>query len=296
MHSIYGVLSNTYKIINYELGIRLEQVFTNSQEDSTQYTFDNNYFRIYPSVKFGYAFSESHQLLFSYSGRVNRPGFEQLNLIPKFVDPLNLEAGNPELDPEYIHSMELGYKKNWDIGYVQASGFYKYILKPIFETVTVDTGGIATYTPFNFEKGYNGGAEILAGFNPFNWWELNGSLTWFRNNIAKSQKFSTPERNDYSWNAKFSSRNDFGKVWKFQVDGWYNAPIITPQGKIMEQYSMDIALSRTFLKGKLETSLRATDIFNTLTRKESFIADNYHVVFTDNYETRFFYAGIRYKF
>lgn len=296
IHSIYGVMTNAAKKVNYELGLRLEQVFTNSQEDSSQYTFENNYFRIYPSLKLGYTFSESHQLLFSYSGRVNRPDFEQLNLIPKFVDPLNLTAGNPELDPEYVHSLELGYKKQWEIGYVQIAGFYKDIRKPIFETVEVDTSGVATYTPRNFDKGYNGGAEILAGFNLFKWWEINGSCTWFRNGLAESDKYGTPERTDYSWNAKLSSQNNIGNSWKFQADGWYNAPLITPQGKILEEYTLDVALNKTFLKGKCEVSLRVTDLFNTLDRKEEFTADDYNITLADNYETRFFYVGIKYKF
>ena len=296
IHSLYGVVSDALDKVNYELGLRLEQVFTRSEEDSTKYSFDNNYFRIYPSVKAGYVFTGSHQLLFSYSGRVNRPDFEQLNLIPKFVDPLNLEAGNPELDPEYVHSFELGYKKQWESVYIQVAGFYRSIRKPIFETITVDTAGVATYTPQNFDKGFNGGAEMLSSFDLFKWWEINGSFTWFRNSVAASEKFGTSRRSDYSWNAKLSSRNNFGSGWQFQLDGWYNAPLVTPQGKILEEYSMDAALSKTFMKGKCEASLRVTDVFNTLERKEEFTADDYHIIFTDDHETRFFYAGIKYKF
>jgi len=296
IHSIYGVLTNVANKVNYELGLRLEQVFTNSREDSSQYSFDNNYFRLYPSLKLGYTFSVSHQLLFSYSGRVNRPDFEQLNLIPKFVDPLNLYAGNPELDPEYVHSLELGYKKQWEIGYVQVAGFYKGISNPIYETISVDTSGIATFTPRNFDRGYNGGAEILAGFNPFKWWNLNGSWTWFRNGIAASEKYGTSRRSDYSWNAKLSSQSNFGKGWKFQLDVLYNAPLITPQGKIMEIFTLDAALNKSFLNGKCDLSLRVTDVFNTAVTKEEFTAGDYTIKYANMAETRFFYAGIRYKF
>ena len=99
---------------------------------------------LFPSLKLGYTLAETHELLVSYSGRVNRPDFEQLTYIPKFIDPLNLYKGNPELLPEYVHNFEAGYKKAWDKGFLQLAGFFKNINNPIYEIISF-SGNVATF-------------------------------------------------------------------------------------------------------------------------------------------------------
>jgi len=296
IHALYATLTGNAGTFHYETGLRAEQVITSSQEDSTRYSFDNNYFRLYPSVKAGFNLAPNQSLLLMWSGRVNRPDFEQLNLVPKYIDPLNLYAGNPELDPEYVHQLELGYKQEWKIGHLMLSGFYKNIRKPIYDVVTISEAGVATYQPQNFNSGYHTGVEMISGFSPLSHLEISGSFTWFQSHISASEKFVTPARSDNSWSAKISSLQNFNTGFKSQIDLWYNAPQITPQGKILEQYAVDFSVQRPFWGGKGTISLKVSDLFDTLEKKEEFRSGSFVVSTFDKPESRFVFIGLKVKF
>lgn len=296
IHSVYTVYSNKMDNWRYEAGLRFEQTNTKSREDSTIYEYSKSYPLLFPSLKVGFTLNQTHELLLSYSGRINRPDFEQLTYIPKFIDPLNLYQGNPELDPEYIHNFELGYKKGWDKGFVQLATFFKNINNPIYEIVKFNNTGVATFQPYNFDHATNLGGEAIFGYDPTENFTINGSFSYFKNSIAKSAITNTEARDDYSWNAKLSSMLSLPKHFKLQLDGWYNAPINTPQGKIYEESSVDFSATKRILNGDGELSLKVTDIFNTLEHKESFESGDYKVTYIDAPATRYVFLGFKYKF
>lgn len=295
VHAVYGSMRKTWGKFNIEAGMRMEQVFTRSTEDSTGYSFNNDYFLAYPNLKIGRTLKGNNEILLAYSGRVNRPDFEQLNLIPKFVDPLNLEIGNPELDPEYVHNFELTWKKGFKVIQPGLSVFYKHILHPIYTIASVDSSGIARYVPQNLDRGNHTGAELLFALHPADWLDINGSLTWYRQTIAASETFGTGKKEGQSWLAKVSVSGNIPWQLQYQVDGWYNAPQVTPQGKLFAQSSVDLSLSRKMLDDRLKVFLRVTDLFNMLNIEEEYTVGEEHIRSVDRYETRFFYAGISFR-
>src|SRR5690606_24759317 len=68
-----------------------------------------NYTEFFPSVFLSYNLGKNNQLLLNYSRRINRP--RAFSLIPfmSFDDDRNYFRGNPDLNPTYENSFELGY-------------------------------------------------------------------------------------------------------------------------------------------------------------------------------------------
>lgn len=58
---------------------------------------------------------KNHSLSLSYSKRINRPGFEQLNPFGNYSDPYNILTGNPRMKPAYTHAVELTHVKNIEL-------------------------------------------------------------------------------------------------------------------------------------------------------------------------------------
>ncbi len=92
-------------------GFGPEQARTTFNLRTTAESFDNDYASLFPSAFLNYNLSQMKQLKVSYSKRVNRPRTNQLNPFTTFSDPLNLSVGNPQLQPEYIHAVELAYQQ-----------------------------------------------------------------------------------------------------------------------------------------------------------------------------------------
>ncbi len=296
IHAAYGVLNFSKNKFSFEFGARLELALTKSTEDSTDFAYENNYFRVYPSVKISKAFNKEHKLFWAYSGRVNRPEFDQLNPIPKYVDPLNLKRGNPALNPEYAHSLELGWKKFFRRANLSVSLFYKYVHQPIYEIAVSDSGHVVNFIPQNFDRAQNFGAEMLSTFTLTKWWEMTGSFTIYDNIIDAMPEYDTEKQMNFSWNTKLTSFMYLPKNIEFTIDGYYIAPDVIPQGKVLHRYAVDAAVSIKLLKQKLKIFAKATDIFNTLTYGKEIDSQTYHLESLDDPESRVGYFGASYKF
>ena len=64
-----------------------------------------DFFNPFPSGHFNYKISEANAIQISYSRRVNRPRFWDLNPFFTFSNPRNFFSGNPNVNPEYTDAI-----------------------------------------------------------------------------------------------------------------------------------------------------------------------------------------------
>lgn len=74
-----------------------------------------NYAGIYPTLHVSRKVGMRNELSLSYSLRVNRPEGSDMNPFAERINPLSLQAGNPDLRPEKIHSIEAGWQWRGDV-------------------------------------------------------------------------------------------------------------------------------------------------------------------------------------
>lgn len=105
---------------SYQLGLRDELSnisFSYPYRDLLQPDVDTgiitnkkkNYNNLFPSIFLSYDFAKNNQLLLNYSRRIDRPRSFFLIPISSPNDVRNVFQGNPDLNPSYIDSYELGY-------------------------------------------------------------------------------------------------------------------------------------------------------------------------------------------
>ena len=91
---LYALHRHTLQQFAYEIGLRAEQFASTATQQANQLEFIQNYFLFFPSVQLDYLLSgKDHSIGFSYTRRINRPGFFELNPYISYEDPLNLETG-----------------------------------------------------------------------------------------------------------------------------------------------------------------------------------------------------------
>ena len=84
-------------------------------------TVEKNYVGFFPSAHLSYALNDLNTFQVSYSRRLSRPRFRELLPFSSYSDSRNFRMGNPDLDPEYTNSFELGYLRYWKTGSLLSS-------------------------------------------------------------------------------------------------------------------------------------------------------------------------------
>ncbi|PIY32464.1 MAG: TonB-dependent receptor, partial [Bacteroidetes bacterium CG_4_10_14_3_um_filter_42_6] len=118
VHAVYATFSGETKKFGYMVGLRGE--YTNRkmelQDENTHFTLDR--FDYFPSLHVSYQFPNDHQVMASYSRRIERPRSYFLEPFITIEDAYNVRKGNPELLPEYIDSYDLSYQKKFKKNFV----------------------------------------------------------------------------------------------------------------------------------------------------------------------------------
>ncbi|MFB0906939.1 MAG: TonB-dependent receptor, partial [Spirosomataceae bacterium] len=70
---------------------------------------ERNYLSLFPTFFLNQNISEDHSVRYSYSRRIDRPNYSQLNPFLFFLDPFTFEEGNPFLQPQFTDNLELTY-------------------------------------------------------------------------------------------------------------------------------------------------------------------------------------------
>ena len=104
IYAVYGIYSNNFNKFQYQVGLRAEQANVDGSEAVTLTTFNKNYFALYPTIHLVQGLPDDQEIQLSYSRRVERPNNRQLNPYVDKSDSLNIQYGNPELDPEFVNS------------------------------------------------------------------------------------------------------------------------------------------------------------------------------------------------
>ena len=110
----YGIYGNKINNYSFQVGLRGEYSLINTELlQSDTPPNDRTYFNLFPSGHVSYHFNDTDALQLSYSRRIARPRFWDLNPFFTFSDNRNYFSGNPNLDPEYTDSYEVNHIKYW---------------------------------------------------------------------------------------------------------------------------------------------------------------------------------------
>lgn len=291
IYAVYGIYSNNINKFQYQFGLRVEQANVDGSESVTSKTFNKNYFALYPTVHLVQGLPNDQEIQLSYSRRVERPNNRRLNPYVDKTDSLNIQYGNPELNPEFVNSIDLGYSKFFGKTSLTSSTFYKLTDDAIDNYTFLRDDGVTETTWRNLSKSTSYGIELTAAHPLFEWFRLNGSFSYF------NTKFEEPEltKEDFSWITKLSTMILLSKDFNVQINANYNSPIVTSQGRIKEVFTTDFAVKKDFMDGQLSVTFRVSDIFNTRKMDSETNGINFYSTSYRKMESRVAFLGISYR-
>ncbi len=264
IYSIYGIYGHDFGKLKVQGGIRGENAYQIPNLISENKKFTNHYLNLFPSGHLKYQLRKELELGLSYSRRVNRASSYTLNPFTSYADPFNLRSGNPELQPEYINSLDLSTnftKKDFTIS---TSVFYRKTTDVIQRIKVFYPNNTAAVTYKNIDESTSTGVEVVLIFKLKKIWKntlsFNGTEISYRDNELLSQ--TNP--GGFNYDLKYNSTIDFWKkTATFQLNARYSSPRATAQGTVQPRGSIDLALEKSLFKNNWSVGLRLTDIFNT---------------------------------
>jgi Outer membrane receptor proteins, mostly Fe transport len=293
----YVTFSQKFKDnFSYQVGLRAES----SSYDGEQLgkgSYSNSYpISLFPSVFLTRSFEGRQDLQLNYSRRINRPNFFQLMPNTDYSDPLNYNTGNPDLKPEFTHSLELSYQKTYgNNNTFLATVFGKYTTDLISRYQnwgqlgqSNDSAFISTWV--NAASAYAAGLELVFRNNWTKWWDMNLSSNVYYSSIKGDNVLADLENDRTSWSAKMNNTFKMPKGWSIQISGEYQGksalpvttsnsgnergggrggfmggPPSTTQGYVDANYGVDMGLRKDIpiKKNTLSVSVNWNDIFRT---------------------------------
>ena len=265
-------ISSTYLNFNTKLGkvlvqagARLEQFNADGtfMKGSDKQGYNYSRFNLYPSVFLTYNPNRVHQYQLSYSRRVDRPSIQQLNPIREWSTPQINSVGNPALDPQFTHSFEANYTFNFRKGNVAFSGFYRRVNDDITRVLSVDPldANKVTLSYLNADSNNRYGLELSSFYRPTNWWMINSSTEWYRQNQNGVANGDQLEVTNNVFNARMSHSFVVSKNLRVQLFGMYRGGGRSIQFNREHMWMVNTGASYNVLKGQGTISLRFNDIF-----------------------------------
>ena len=248
-----------------QAGLRAEQ--TASLGNLTSYKHndvnkvDTTYLNFFPSAALSFQVTTNHSLNLSYSRRINRPSYKDLNPFEDRLDELAYQKGNPFLRPEYTNSLKLThiYKGalTTSIGYSRTDGAMTQLVQPYDSIRTYQTTKNVGYT-----ESYN--LDLSLGMPIKKWWDIYLTLNPYHNYI--NANFGGDQNISIGVTAvSFYGQNTFklAKGWSAEVSGWYSSPSIWGTFRNKAQGMASIGVQKKFWNDNASIKVSFDDLFHT---------------------------------
>lgn len=260
-HSEYAQVNDRIGPLQFDAGLRIDHVI-DDMDLPTITSRHRRYTELYPSAHLAYTTDKAGTFTLGYSRRTNRPGIWKLEPYITYEDYHTRIIGNPDLKSEYIHSMELSWRKMFGQTQVTATvyarrrtGVVDYVRRAYEPGVTLDS-------IINAGNGWRKGLELQITTKPTKWWQLTANGDLSLHNFRAKYEGCTSTHNTtgtIGWINNFR----LAKNTALQFDGHFVSGHHLTQGWERAYVYFDLAARQSLLQGKLQLGIVAHDLFHT---------------------------------
>ncbi|MEP6684011.1 MAG: TonB-dependent receptor [Parafilimonas sp.] len=259
-------------LFDAKIGSRYERTEINSYYSDAAQQLKTGYNTFVPSIYFLKKLNDNQSVKISYSRRINRPDYDDLNPFINTSDPKNISAGNPYLKPETGNRFELSYNHNYNnAGSFMISAFYRTSnndIQPYTAFYSSLTVGDSVYTNVSVSTRENIGLEKNMGISFYGSLHateklnIRTNLSFFRRHIFNGIDLGrNPTSFNYNFNVNCSY--EFNKTFSSEFFGNFRSPRNELQGRYPSFTSYTIAVRKQFWNKKASIAITATNFLNT---------------------------------
>jgi outer membrane receptor protein involved in Fe transport len=263
IQALYGTYSDQLWGFEYQIGLRGEYTYRSVKNVRSDQPSIVDRFDYFPTVHISRKVGEQDQAQASYSRRIRRPRGFELDPFVNYMDFNTVRIGNPGLLPEYVDSYELIYQKGLGKSFISLEGYYRLTHDAMTRVTDFQEDGARVLTTENLSEAHAMGIELMFNFQINKWFNFNVSGNVYRYNligiISEEDVASSSTNYDSRCNLNFR----ITPTTRLQVQGFYQGPSVTAQGRREDFLMTSAALKQDFFEEKLSATLQVQDIFGT---------------------------------
>ncbi|NIG57711.1 outer membrane beta-barrel family protein [Chitinophaga sp. Cy-1792] len=281
VNAAYVNFNKQYKAFQVQVGLRAEQTNVTGESSSLKKSQegvvknDTSYFNLFPSAAISYKADKNNTFGVTYSRRIQRPSYEDLNPFEFYLDRYTMVSGNPYLRPQYSNNFELSHTfKQFlitTLGYSHTKDNLMRILEAEKDPATGDTT-IVRYKYMNVAKSDKVNLSISAPLPITKWWNSFTTMSFNYNVVQANVNDNTVKLDAFSYFGRTQQTFTISKNTTAELVFMYISPQITDNElfKMKSMMSVDLGLQQKVLNGKGTLKLNVTDIFKTMYARGEF--------------------------
>lgn len=297
IQAVYTTYGNKIGNYQYQFGLRAEYTDRQVYYEALSEPKKVNRIDFFPSFHMSRQFSKDQQFMASYSRRINRPRGWYLDPFLTYMNSTTLRQGDPNIDPEYMNSFELGYQKSFGRSFIAFETFYKNTLNKIerIQEVYDIENKISLMTFQNVSEDHSLGAELMLNLSYQKWLNVNASSSMYRYWIEGEINGVNIDTRSTNWNMRLNTTFSFSTKTRLQITGMYMGPSVTAQGERGAFMFSNVALRHDFFDRKLSATLQVKDVFGTMKHEFETYSTDFSSYISMNREPHVVMLSLSYK-
>lgn len=268
--------------------------------------FHKNFDDLVPSARLGYKFSDATNLSLGYKMRINRPGIWYLNPYLDDRIPDAISQGNPNLDTEKSHAVDLQFSSyNSKLTYT-LTGTYRFVNNSIesVDRLVNDRDIAGLPNPTGKDVIYSSYANIghiqYAGLMAYaNWTPITNTRITLNGSVGYSHMSDGQSLRNHGWctNIDASLQQAFAKTWIFNASYYVQTPQPTLQGKDARYQWYNFSLSKSFMDKRLTLTAYIINPFGKryFCYRSETVADNFRTTASSSWCQLYYGVSVRFR-
>lgn len=287
VNGFYATFSKSFGPLSTKVGLRTEATHTYFNDVAIG-NRTRDYIDYFPSASFVYKFGMLNSINLSYSRRVNRPAIWYLNPFVNVYNNQSISTGNPELEPEYTNSIELGLNTSI-LGIMVNPTVYYRKTDNVITRYSYLTDSNTTVSSYNNSSELNTyGADLIFSGQMYEGANFNATF-----NISRLTFSGTPgtslDNEGTAYGVSAYTSLPVGQLVNFDVYFGRWGDRVTAQGTNVGKNYLSVGISKSMMDNKLRVNVNVQDILADVGRPESYTNG---IGFTQRYFNNYSQKGV----
>jgi outer membrane cobalamin receptor len=279
VHALYSTYSGNLKPFGFEVGLRGEYAHRAIELVDSSRTFTVGGLDLFPTLHLSYSLAKEHQVMGSYTRRIERPDGWELEPFLTWWNPHLVRRGNPDLKPEFYDSYELSYQMPVGQGRVTLDGYYRMTHNKVEDVTSTYSPGVLLRSVANVGTDHSAGAELQADLQPLKWlgFNLTGDVYDYRvMGALNGVDFSS---HSFNWEGNASADVRLTTDTRLQIRVRYSGPSATAQGTESGHFMTTASVRQQLFDRRLSVNLQAMDLLRTAGHEETSQGEGFYTHF-----------------
>ncbi|NBA73981.1 TonB-dependent receptor [Emticicia sp. ODNR4P] len=258
IHGVYAQYAGTFKKWEFSTGMRYENALREFKDNKGNAPKVLNLSNIFPSANVLYNVDNSLKLKLSYSKRVQRSTNNELNPYPEREHSETMEQGDPNIRPEFIDVVEVGFTKDLKKVSLYGNVYGQFINDIVNRVNSVYNDTILNRIYTNAGKAQLLGSEIGITYLPVKKVKvfLGGNTYFLKMNGTLFNNSVQVDNNGWVYSINTNVSYQISPSFSTQFNMTYLSARNTAQGRDSRFYQPNISLKKTLMNNKMSIGVQ----------------------------------------